>query len=106
MLYGLAGVLRAVPALAAQGRSLLPRELVAPEAVIAKPEAASPFITRLAREAPPEPRLQGLPKPAIAAALPLVLARRDLRRLSQGRAARRGMMDRLAVMLAAQMPLR
>jgi 15-cis-phytoene synthase len=106
LLYGLAGVLRAVPALAAQGRCLLPRELIAPEAVIATPEAASPAIRQLAAEAPPRPVLRGLPRAAQAAALPLVLARRDLRRLAEGRPVRRGVTDRLAVILAAQMPPR
>jgi phytoene synthase len=54
----------------------------------------------LAAEAPAPPDLRGLPKPAIAAALPLVLARRDLRRLAAGRVVRRGVRDRLAVILA------
>jgi phytoene synthase len=106
LLFGLAGVLRAVPALAAQGRCLLPRELVEPAAVIAAPETATPLIARLAHEAPPVPVLKGLPKPATAAALPLILARRDLHRLSQGRVIRRGVMDRLAVIFAAQLPPR
>ncbi|MEI6160203.1 MAG: squalene/phytoene synthase family protein, partial [Roseococcus sp.] len=72
MLYGLAGVLRAVPALAAQGRCLLPHELVSPEAVIAAPETAAPAIRRLAAEAPARPDLRGLPRAAQAAALPLI----------------------------------
>lgn len=101
LLYGLAGVLRAVPALAAQGRCLLPREWIAPEAVVAAPELAAPIIRQLAADAPAAPDLAGLPVPARAAALPWVLARRDLRRLALGRAVRRGVMDRLAVMLAA-----
>ncbi len=100
MLYGLAGMLRAVPALAAQGRCLLPLEVVAPEAVLANPEAAAPAIRRLAAEAPPAPDLSALPRPAIAAGLPLVLARRDLRRLARGRPVHRGALDRLAVALA------
>jgi phytoene synthase len=96
-LYGLAGVLRAVPALAAQGRCLLPVEVVDPASVLADPAAAAPAIRRLAAQAPPMPDLAGLPGPAIAAALPLVLARRDLRRLARGRAVQRGALDRLAV---------
>jgi len=95
MLYGLAGVLRAVPALAAQGRCLLPREMIADPASI---------IRQLAAQAPAPPDLRGLPKSARAAALPLVLARRDLRLLAQGREVRRGVMDRLAVIFAAQRP--
>lgn len=104
MLYGLAGVLRAVPALAAQSRCLLPREMIAPEAVIADPASAAPSIRQLAAQAPAPPDLRGLPKSARAAALPLVLARRDLRCLAQGHAVRRGVMDRLAVIFAAQRP--
>lgn len=106
LLYGLAGVLRAVPALAAQGRCLLPRDLIAPEAVVVAPDQAAPVIARLAAEAPAPLALRGLPTPARAAALPLVLARRDLRRLARSQAVHRGVMDRLAVLLAAQMPPR
>ncbi len=104
MLYGLAGVLRAVPALAAQGRCLLPRDLIMPEAVVGKPELAAPVIARLAGEAPAPLSLKGLPRAARAAALPLVLARRDLRRLARGKAVHRGGRDRLAVIIAAQLP--
>ncbi|TCH96414.1 hypothetical protein EJV46_20765 [Roseococcus sp. SYP-B2431] len=106
MLYGLAGLLRAVPALAAQGRCLLPADLVRPEAVLADPQAAQPAIRELASGAPEAPGLRGLPRSAIAAALPLTLARRDLRRLALGREIRRGLGDRLAVLIAAQMPAR
>ncbi len=106
LLYGLAGVLRAVPALAAQGRCLLPRDLIAPEEVIEAPGVASPVMRSLAAEAPPAPDLTALPRPARAAALPLVLARRDLRRLAVGRPVHRGVMDRLAVLLAAQLSMR
>jgi len=102
MLYGLAGVLRAVPALAAQGRCLLPHQMIAAETVIADPNTAAPIIRQLALEAPAPPDLRGLPKSARGAALPLVLARRDLRGLAQGSAVRRGVMDRLAVIFAAQ----
>lgn len=106
MLYGLAGMLRAVPALAARGRSLLPTDLVMPEAVVADPDAARPAIRELAAGAPAPPSLRGLPRSAIAAVLPLVLARRDLRRLARGKAAERGLADRIAVLIAAQMPAR
>ncbi|MBS7789149.1 squalene/phytoene synthase family protein [Roseococcus sp. SDR] len=102
LLYGLAGLLRAVPALAAQGRCLLPTDLIAPEAVVEDPARAAPVIAALAREAPAALPLQGLPREARAAALPLVLARRDLKHLAAGRPVMRGLMDRLAVMLAAQ----
>ncbi|TCZ66707.1 phytoene/squalene synthase family protein [Roseicella aquatilis] len=91
-LFGLAGVLRNAPILARQGRSLLP-----PAAV--PQELAREGLSRL-REV--VAGLRALPRPARAAALPLVLARRDLRRLAAGRAvpAARGLGDRLAVMLA------
>ncbi len=112
--YGLAGVLRSLPALAGQGRCLLPQDALAaagltPEAVIAEPESE---VVRKAVSGLAGPgldgargvaaRLRGLPRAALAAALPLVLARRDLRRLARvGRApAERGLGDRLAVMAA------
>lgn len=100
MLYGLAGVLRAVPAHAAQGRCLLPADRVDAAAVIADPARARDAIRALAAEAPPGPDLSALPRGAVAAGLPLVLARRDLRRLARGAPARRGTLDRLAVTLA------
>ncbi|WP_421989289.1 squalene/phytoene synthase family protein [Roseococcus sp.] len=106
MLYGLGGLLRAVPALARQGRCLLPGDLVVPEAVIADPGMAWPVIRELASGAPEAPSLRGLPRTAIAAALPLTLARRDLRRLAGGREVRRGLRDRLAVLMAAQFSFR
>lgn len=102
LLYGLAGLLRAVPALAAQGRCLLPVDLIAPEAVVEDPVRAAPVIARLAAGAPAALPLTGLPREARAAALPLVLARRDLKRLAAGRPVARGLMDRLAVLIAAQ----
>jgi 15-cis-phytoene synthase len=120
-LYGLAGVLRSVPALAARdGRCLLPAEALAergltPEAVVADPRAegvrravAGLAAAGAARCGPCAAALRDarLPRAAVAAALPLVLARRDLRRLAAGRAeggagpAGRGLGDRLAVVVA------
>ncbi|MCU0945463.1 MAG: squalene/phytoene synthase family protein [Rubritepida sp.] len=96
-LYGLAGVLRAAPALAAQGRCLLPADVVEAAAVLADPGAAAPAIRALAAGAPAPPALAGLPRAAVAAALPAVLARRDLARLAAGRPVHRGLGDRLAV---------
>jgi phytoene synthase len=107
-LYGLAGVLRSTGALARQGRCLLPEDALAaagltPHEVMAAPEAAGPVVRALAteglRQAVP---LAGLPRGAVAAALPLVLARRDLKRLAAGRPVPpvRGLGDRLAVMTA------
>lgn len=107
-LYGLAGVLRSTGALARQGRCLLPDDVLAaagltPHEVMASPEAAAPVVRALAaeglRQAMP---LAGLPRAAVAAVLPLVLARRDLRRLAAGRPVPpvRGLGDRLAVVAA------
>jgi phytoene synthase len=105
--YGLAGVLRSVAAHAAQGRCLLPRDRLArvglgPEEVVAAP--ASPALGALLREMAEEglAALGGarrdVPAGMMAAALPAVLARRDLRRIARGVVpAHRGIGDRLAV---------
>jgi phytoene synthase len=80
--YGIAGVLRAAPFLARQGRSLLPADGT-PEARLT--EAARALLAARA------------PRAALPAALPAAYARRDL-----GRAYRpRGVGDRLAVLRAA-----
>ncbi len=104
-LYGLAGLLRSTAALARQGRSLLPTEAIAPQEVVADPAVAAPLIralgaTGVAALPDAATALRGLPRGAIAAALPLVLARRDLRRLAAGGAADRRLSDRFAVALA------
>lgn len=102
--YGAAGVLRSVAMLARQQRCLLPSDVLvehglSPEAVIAQP-TVTPAVRQLADiartwlSAPPR-----LPRQAIAAALPAVLARRDLRRVPHA-SLQRGLGDRLAVMLA------
>ncbi len=105
--YGAAGVLRSVTALASRGRCLLPVATLAeyglsPEAVIADPTgpAVGSALAALARQARPWlASSRSVPRPAIAAALPAVLARRDLRR--PGNAGPRGLGDRLAVTVAA-----
>ena len=102
--YGAAGVLRSAAILAAHGRCLLPADVLAehglvPEAVTGDP---TPVLGRLAAEARrflADARRVRVPKQAIAAALPAVLARRDLRRLSQ-KAGPRGFGDKIAVVLA------
>jgi len=110
-LYGLAGVLRSVGTHAAQGRCLLPADRLAEtgltvEAAIREPEAPAmhDLVARLAREglAAPVPHRGRISPFAIAAALPAVLARRDLRRLARGRAVElpRGLGARLAVTFA------
>jgi phytoene synthase len=89
--YGAAGVLRAAPALARHGRTLLPVELAR------RPDASQ----LLAKEglALADTSALRLPRGAVAAALPVVLARRDLRRVGQP-AGPRGLGDRLAVIAA------
>ncbi len=109
--YGASGVLRNVTANARQRRCLLPGDVLGEVgldkySVIADPGAASlqPVRARLAAVglallgAP-----RALPRGVMAAGLPAVLARRDLRRAAQGRAAPRprGLADRLAVTAAA-----
>lgn len=108
--YGIAGLARATGALAAQGTCLLPRDLLArhglsPEAFIEAPDSAA------ARATLNEVVLEGhgaladaartlLPRAATAAALPAVLARRDLARWPAIAMPRR-LGDRLAVTFAA-----
>jgi 15-cis-phytoene synthase len=107
--YGVAGMLRSVPALARGGRCMLPGDVLAahglsPEAVVAAPDA--PAVTAALRELAGEGRRllaesgRGrLPAAWRAAALPAVLARRDLRR--PGWDGPRGLGDRLAVLGSA-----
>lgn len=89
--YGLAGVLRGVGRLAERGRCLLPADALAEaglsmEAVLADPRAAAPLLRAMAEEGAArlvEARAEArrvLPRGAIAAALPAVLAAGDLRR--------------------------
>jgi phytoene synthase len=105
--YGLAGTLRTARLRAAQGRCLLPADALAEaglgaEAVVADPAvpALDAVLARLAAEgraALPAPRRWG--RAAVAAALPLVLARRDLARPTAAPGPR-GLADRLAVVRA------
>jgi phytoene synthase len=105
--YGVAGLLRSAAAHARQGRCLLPEDVLAEhgltrEHVIATPVAApvQPVMLRLAKEGLGMlARPMHLPRRAVAAALPAVLARRDLRR-APAFPVQRGLGDRLAVMLA------
>ncbi|MGX9962711.1 phytoene/squalene synthase family protein [Roseomonas sp. F4] len=109
-MQGLSGVLRSVTAHASQGRCLLPLDALAEaglsaEAVIAEPDRAEPLRRALAEEGIvtlARLRAEALPRVALPAVLPAVLAARDLRRLAAGRPipAPRGFGDRLAVMLA------
>ena len=105
--YGVAGVLRSVPALARAGRCLLPLDVLTahglvPEAVIATPHAPAvrAAVAVLAAEGRTWLGQPGQVPPGWrAAALPGILARRDLRR--PGRTLPRGIGDRLAVIVAA-----
>ncbi|MCU4159494.1 squalene/phytoene synthase family protein [Acidiphilium sp. AL] len=84
--YAIAAILRAAPALRAAGRDLLPQDGAGTTALIA---AARPLLAAVP------------PRAALAAALPAVLARRDLARLERGVSLRpRGLPDRLAVIAA------
>lgn len=106
--YGVAGVLRSIGPLARQGRCLLPQSVLAahgtdPHAVIAG-RAGAALAAALGELAETGRALltlhQGaVPRPVLTAALPAVLARRDLRH--PGRLAPRGLGDRLAVLMAA-----
>ncbi|HWL83651.1 MAG TPA: squalene/phytoene synthase family protein [Roseomonas sp.] len=113
--YGMAGLLRSIPAQAGQGRSLLPADLLAEHQLTPADVARNPAVVgvtaaarSLAEEGlallrDSEARLGRLPRGSIAAALPGRLARRDLRRvLAAGwdaaqPPAPRGLGDRLAV---------
>jgi 15-cis-phytoene synthase len=107
--YGVAGVVRASGVLAAQGRCLLPHDLLArhglsPEAFVQAPaqppaRAALQEVVALGRGLLAETRGVDLPALAIPAALPLVFARRDLRRWPVVPVPR-GLGDRLAVTVA------
>jgi 15-cis-phytoene synthase len=110
--YGVAGLLRSRLVLAKQGRAPWPADLLAgrgltPEAAAANPAdpAMAAIFAGLAeegrawlREAAGLPRV---PRAGVAAALPAVLARRDLGRPLSPAIRARGLGDRLAVTMAA-----
>lgn len=108
--YGAAGILRSIAFQARRGRVLLPADLLRAHGlsqalVAAKPEAATlqPVRECLANEAKgwlAEARKLDLPRAALPAALPAVLARRDLGRFAATARPRR-LADRLAVLAAA-----
>ena len=102
--FGLAGLLRSVGAHARQGRCLLPldvltRHHVLPDQIVADPATGFGAVAELAREELALLRHTRLPRPGVAAALPAVLARRDLRRAPLF-SRPRGAGDRLAVIKA------
>ena len=103
--YGVAGILRSIGRHAAQGRCLLPEDLLAQHelsiaAAMAAPHgpALRPVLAALRAEGlalVDEGRVK-LPRAVRAAALPAILARRDLRR--ETGAGPRGLGDRIAVL--------
>jgi phytoene synthase len=107
--YGVAGVLRSVAALARQERCLLPADVLGAHGltvhdILADPSQADRVVPELAEEGAILLRAgQGrFDRSVIAAALPAVLARRDLGRLLRRvSAVPRGLGDRLAVTRAA-----
>lgn len=104
--YGIAAQIGNLQALAAAQRCLLPADLLAQhglqrEDVIADPRCAQPVVRVLAGQALSLIKANGgwLPATAIAAAVPSVLARRDLRRLQRQRL----LADTLAVLAAGML---
>lgn len=107
--YGVAGLLRSLAMHARVGRVMIPLDLLGahgftPEAAIAAPDAAplGPVREALACEGQAmaaSAKGLALPPPARAAALPVVLARRDLAHPHRAPGPR-GFMDRLAVVAA------
>jgi phytoene synthase len=107
--YGVAGILRATGVLASRGSCFLPRDLLArhgisPEAFIDDPgsqpaRAALGDVAREGRGFLAGARTAGVPRASVAAALPAVLARRDLERWPVVAVPRR-LGDRLAVVFA------
>jgi phytoene synthase len=105
--YGAAGLLRATGVLAAQGRCLLPQDVLAehglsPEAFVHDPGAAPARAVLMRIRAEGQAMLPGagrVPRGAVAAALPAVLARRDFAAWPEVAMPRR-LGDRLAVTAA------
>jgi phytoene synthase len=111
--YGVAGVLRSVRVLARAGRCLLPQDVLGGHGltihdVIAAPDRAAPVLADLAADGRAwRAAGRGRTRRQIrAAALPGVLARRDLARIGRPGAERRTMADRLAVIASAATGLR
>ncbi len=110
--YGAAGLLRSRLLLAQQGFAPWPADLLAQQGLIPEDAAARPLDAALApvlavikgegnawlRQAR---RAPAVPRASVAAALPAVLAARDLRRPLDEAARPRGFGDRLAVTIAA-----
>jgi phytoene synthase len=103
--YGVAGLLRSRFVLARQGRAPWPGDLLEDAAADPLDPAMMAVFERLAGQGrawlTEAASLPPVPRPAIAAALPGVLARRDLRRPLVTQIRERGLGDRLAVTMAA-----
>jgi phytoene synthase len=109
--YGVAGMLRSIPALARHGRCILPRSLLAQAGLtegqlLAQPDtpALQPVRSQLAAIARNWAETPvAIPRPALAAALPVVFARKDLARppAPAGQPWRRSVADRSRVAWAA-----
>lgn len=106
--YGVAGVLRSVAVMAAQQRCLLPVDVLGahgltPHHVLADPGCARPAVLELAEEGHILLRAGAgrFARGVMPAALPAVLARRDLARLRRPGGPPRGLGDKLAVLRAA-----
>jgi phytoene synthase len=102
--YGAARLLRSIPALARQGRVLLPADSLAAHGLSPEGPALAAVRARLAAEAASwlaEARRSRLPRAALPAALPAVLAARDLRQASEAEPRPRGLGARLSVLMAA-----
>ena len=107
--YGVAGILRSVPVLARQGRCVLPLDLLQSAGLSETelgsqilPAAFAPVqaaVAEMGRVWLAEGSRARLPRAAVAAALPGVLARHDLRH--PGRDRPRGITVRIAVAVAA-----
>ena len=100
--YGGAGVLRSVPVVAQQGRCLLPEDVLSRHGltVAATPDEMRGVVDELMSVVRAFDGHGALARERIAAALPVVLARRDLARLHAPVRAR-GLGDRLAVTTSA-----
>ena len=110
--YGVGGLLRSRLLLGAQGRAPWPGDLLAERALTPETAAANPadpamvaIFGVLAAEGQSWLRqaadLPPVPRPGVAAALPGVLARRDLNRPLSAEMRPRGLGDRMAVTMAA-----
>jgi phytoene synthase len=106
--YGTADLLRNVTRHAREGRCLLPEEALARHGLtlhdaIMAPDRATAVVSDLVAEGLRwDAAGRGRRHASLrAAALVGILARRDLRRMAKGAAASRGLVDRLAVTMAA-----